>query len=316
MTETIRIGVSACIVGEKVRWNGQHARDPYLTETLSKYVEFVPLCPEIACGMGIPREKIRQVDCAGEIRLIGYESGDDLTQTMTGWADRVLPGLEEEDLCGFVLKNRSPSCSLIQSKIYSTTGKPPRIGSGFFTRKLLQYYPLLPVEASERLQNPILRENFIRRVFVLKRWKELLEKGYKIGNLVDFHTRHKMMIRAHDLTGYRELGRLLGESSSFNAQEIFDTYATLLFKSLALKATPKKNTDVLSHAAGFFKKILDDGDKRELQAMINNYRTGKIPLLIPITLINHFARKYQIPYLTQQYFFNPHPSELKLLNHV
>lgn len=316
MSETIRIGVSACIVGEKVRWNGADARDPYLTDTLAKYVEFVPLCPEIACGMGIPREKIRQVDCAGEIRLIGYDSGDDLTETMTNWSDRVLPGLEEEGLCGFVLKSRSPSCALVKGKIYSTKGKPPRKGSGFFARQLMEHYPLLPVEASERLQNPILRENFIRRVFVLNRWRKLLERGTNIGNLVDFHTRHKMMIRAHDLKGYRELGKLLGESSLFNADEIFDTYGTMLFKSLSLKSTPKKNSDVLNHAMGFFKKVLDEEDKRELMALINGYKSGKLPLLIPITLINHFARKYQKPYLTQQYFLNPHPSELKLLNHV
>jgi len=316
MPEPIRIGVSACIVGEKVRWNGTDARDLYLTDTLAKFVEFIPLCPEIACGMGIPREKIRQVDCGGEIRLIGYDSGDDHTDKMTQWCDRVLPGLEDEGLCGFVLKSRSPSCALVEGKIYSTTGKKPRRGPGFFARAMMEHYPLLPVEASERLQNPIIRENFIRRVFVLKRWRELLEKGMHIGNLVDFHTRHKMMIRAHDMRGYRELGKLLGESRLFNADEIFDTYGTLLFRALTLKATPKKNADVLMHALGYFKNKLDADDKKEVLGMINAYKSGKIPLLIPITLLNHFARKHQKAYLALQYFLNPSPSELKLLNHV
>lgn len=180
----------------------------------------------------------------------------------------------------------------------------------------MKMFPLLPVEASERLQNPILRENFIRRVFVLRRWRDMVARGKQIGHLVDFHTRHKMLIRAHDLRGYRQLGRLLGESSVFNTEEIFDTYATLLFRSLSLKATPKKNADVLQHAMGFFKQDIDTGDKQELLAAINGYRNGKIPLLIPVTLINHHARKYDKPYLTQQFFLNPHPSELKLLNHV
>lgn len=316
MPGTIKIGVSACAAGEKVRWDRTHRRSAYLAETLTKYVELVPICPEIACGMGIPREQLRQADCAGDIRLIGYESGADYTAKMSEWADRVLPGLDEEAICGFVLRQRSPSCARNKAKIYSTTGKPPRYGPGFFTRKLTEHAPLLPVATSEELQNPILRDNFIRRVFVLARWRTLLGKGRRIGHLVDFHTRHKMLIRAHDLRGYRELGRLLGESTLQNADETFAAYANLLFKSLALMATAKKNSDVLQHAMGFFKKDLDSGDKRELLAMITDYAKGRLPLLMPITLLNHYARKYNKPYLTQQYYLNPEPAELKLLYHA
>lgn len=316
MSGSVKIGVSACIIGEKVRWDGRHKRDRYLSEILAKHVEFIPMCPEIACGMGIPREKLRQTDCAGNIRLIGYESGDDLTQKMTDWTDRVLPGLDKEGLNGFVLKPGSPSCGMRHAKIFSTTGKPPRLGSGFFARKMMEYAPLLPIETSDRLQNTIVRENFIRRVFVHRRWHQMLTKGKSIGNLVDFHTRHKMLIRAHDLRGYRELGHLLGQSNQSNTDIIFENYATLLFKSMTLKATPKKNNDVLSHAIGFFKKQLDSRDKQEFQEMMLAYKNGKIPLLIPVTLLNHYARKYQKPYLTQQYYLNPSPTELKLLNHV
>lgn len=316
MSDTIRIGVSACVVGEKVRWDGSHKRDPYLTEILSKYVEYVPLCPEIACGLGIPREKLRQVDCAGEVRLIGYESGDDMTDTMSEWADKVLPSLEDEELCGFILKNKSPSCGLTHARIHSTDGKPPRRGSGFFAHKLKEHAPFMPLATTAQLQNPIVRENFIRRVFVLHRWRALLAKGLNIGRLVDFHTRHKMLIRAHDIKGYRELGKLLGESNIFNADEIFDTYAVLLFKSLTLKATPAKVSDVLMHAMGYFKKDIGESDKRELLTMIADYKNGSIPLLVPVTIINHYARKYQKPYLSQQYFLNPAPTEVKLLNHV
>ncbi|BCS87736.1 YbgA family protein [Pseudodesulfovibrio sediminis] len=316
MSETIRIGVSACLAGEKVRYDRSHHHDRYLTKILAKYVEFIPLCPEIACGMGIPREKLRQVECADTIRLIGYESGDDLTETMTQWADRVLPGLDDEELCGFVVKPESPSCGVKRAKIYSTTGAPPKRGMGFFTTMLTQHAPLLPIVNSEQLHNPLLRENFIRRIFVLKRWRELTALGKDIGKLVDFHTRHKMLIRAHDLKGYRELGKLLGQSSQSNVKEIFDQYATLLFNSLKLQATQKKNSDVLQHAMGYFKKNIDAKDKQEVLDMITAYRTGKIPLLMPVTLLNHFARKYQKPYLIQQYFLNPSPAELQLLNQV
>lgn len=316
MSDSIKIGVSACVAGERVRFDRTHRRSAYLTETLAKHVEFVPICPEIACGMGIPREPLRQVDCAGEIRLIGYESGKDLTAKMTNWAKRVLKGLDKEGICGFVLRVHSPSCAVNKSKIHSTDGTPPKPGPGFFTRLLQAHDPLLPVVSSEGLQNAAQRENFIRRVFVLHRWRALTARGVSIGNLVDFHTRHKMLIRAHDLRGYRELGRLLGESTLHNAETIFDKYGTLLFHSLTLKATPSKNRDVLSHAAGYFKKNLDAEDKRELHAMITAYAKGKVPLLVPVTLLNHYARKYRVPYLTQQYYLNPEPAELKLLNHA
>lgn len=316
MSDIIRIGVSACALGEKVRVDGGHARNPYLTETLAKYVNFVPLCPELACGMGIPREKVRQIDCAGEIRLIGQESGNDWTDRMDSWCQRIIPSLEEDQLCGFILKSESPSCALLRGKIYSTTGKPARRGAGFFATRLMEQFPLLPIEASYRLHNPLIRENFLRRVFVLKRWHKLVENGMDIGQLVNFHTRHKMLIRAHDLKGYRQLGKLLGESSVFNTDEIFGTYAQLLFRSLTLKATPKKNADVLMHAIGFFKKQLSSTDKQEFSDLITAYKSAQIPLLVPVTLLNHYARKYDSPYLLQQYFLNPDTAELKLLNHV
>ncbi|ADU62216.1 MAG: DUF523 and DUF1722 domain-containing protein [Pseudodesulfovibrio sp.] len=316
MPNIIRIGVSACVVGERVRYDGSHARDAYITDTLAKYVEFVPLCPEVACGMGVPREQIRQVDCGGATRLIGYDSGEDWTDRMNVWANRILPGLDEDAICGFVLRHASPSCALMQGKLFSTKGDPPRRGSGFFAGRLMERYPLLPVETDNQLHTPLLRENFVRRIFVLKRWRELLSKGMQIGQLVDFHTRHKMLVRAHDLRGYRQLGQLLGESSIFNNAEIFATYGTLLFRSLALKATPGKNADVLMHAMGFFKKDLDSRDKQELLDMITAYKEGRVPLLIPITILNHYARKYDRPYLTQQFFLNPDPAEQKLLNHA
>lgn len=266
--------------------------------------------------MSVPREKVRQIDCGGKIKLIGQDSGEDWSDRMDRWCTKVLPGLESEKLSGFVFRSRSPSCALRQSTIFSTTGKPPKKGPGFFASRAIKMFPLFPVEASERLHNPLLRENFIRRVFVFSRWQRLESKGKKIGELVDFHNRHKMIIRSHDLRGYRQLGKLFGESSVFNNEEIFDAYSSLLFKSLSLKATPKKNAEVLKHALRFIQKDLPKDDSSELLGMINAYKSGRIPLLVPITIINHYARKLDQSYLRQQYFLNPHPSELKLLNHV
>ncbi|MGL1863974.1 MAG: DUF1722 domain-containing protein [Pseudodesulfovibrio sp.] len=316
MSETINIGVSACTLGEKVRCNGSHSLDTYLTETLAKYVKFTPACPEVACGMNIPRERLRQVDCADDVRLITAQSAEDWTDRMHASNDGLLDSLGEEKLDGFILKRESTSCALSQGKIHSTSGKTPRLGPGFFTQRLMQRFPLLPLEANQRLQNPIIRENFIRRIFVYKRWCELLGKGMQIGQLVDFHTRHEMLIRAHDLNGYRQLSKLLGESSIFNNEEIFGTYGEMLFKSLMLTSTPRKNSDVLMHAMGYFKNELSSDDKSELSTMINTYKSGKTPLLVPVTMINHHARKYEKTYLQLQFFLNPNPAELKMLYHV
>lgn len=315
MSSIIRIGVSACLLGERIRPDRTHARSHYLTETLAKYVEFVPLCPEMACGMGLPREAVRQVDCSGDVRLIGYESGEDWTDRMNKWCEKALDGLKEEDLSGFILKNDSPTCALKQGRIYSTTGKAPRRGIGFFTDRLKARYPLLPLESDEGLHNPILRENFIHRVFVMNRWNAMLERGGDIGHLVDFHTRHKMLIRAHDLRGYRDLSRLLGDCTMESACDIIATYATTLFKSMELKTTRRKNGDVLKHAASQFKRMVAGDDWQEVQSLINAYTSGKVPLIVPITLINHHARKHDVAYLRQQTYLNPHPYELKLLNH-
>lgn len=315
MPSAIKIGVSACLLGERIRPDSSHARSHYITETLAKYVEFVPLCPEMACGMGLPREEVRQVDCAGEIRLIGYESGEDWTERMDAWCSRMLPDLESEQLSGFILQNRSPTCALKHGRIHSTEGRTARRGQGFFAQRLATRYPLLPLESDDGLKNPITRENFIRRIFAMYRWQETLERGAQIGHLVDFHTRHKMLIRAHDLRCYRELGRLLGESTMANTQTTLEAYAELLFKALSYKSTRKKNGDVLMHATGYFKKNLESDDKQEIQSAINAYKSGKLPLIVPVTLINHHARKQDKAYLRQQVYFHPHPYELKLLNH-
>ncbi|MDC0336509.1 DUF1722 domain-containing protein [Pseudodesulfovibrio sp.] len=316
MSETINIGVCACSLGEKVRNNGRHSLDTYLTETLAKYVKFIPACPEVACGMNIPRERLQQVDCGGEIRLIAAQSGEDWTDRMIKCNHKLLDSLGEENIDGYILRREAVSCALDKSKIQQTDGKQPRLAPGFFTRQMMERYPLLPLVDNLRLQNPIIRENFIRRVFVYKRWRALLDKGMQIGRLVDFHTRHKMLIRGHDLKGYRQLGKLLGESSIFNTDEIFDTYGEMLFKSLSLTATPRKNADVLMHAMGYFKKDIDGSDKSDLLNMINAYKSGKTPLLVPMTIINHYARKLGKAYLQQQYFLNPNPAELKMLYHT
>ncbi|NDV19302.1 DUF1722 domain-containing protein [Pseudodesulfovibrio sp. JC047] len=313
MSETANIGVSACLLGEKVFWDGSHKRECYPSDILANHIELFPVCPEVGSGMDVPREQLRQVNSAGGTHLIGRQSGTDWTTAMNAWADRIMPHLVNAPLDGFILRAQSPSCGLRGIPTYSPDHTSSRAGQGFFVRLLKKHIPLLPMETADRLRLPAIRRNFIRRVFVSHRWHTMLAKGENIGNLVDFHTRHKMLIRAHDLRGYRELGHLLGQATQSNTEGIFTEYATRLFKSMRLQATPKKNSDVLFHAMGFFKNQLDTGDKQELIRLITEYKNGTISLLTPVTILNHYARKYQKPYLTQQYYLNPSPTELQLL---
>lgn len=316
MSETINIGISACVLGESVTCSGKHARDSYLTETFAKYVKYVPVCPEVACGMNIPRERLRQIECGDEIRLIASQSGEDWTERMLKTCQRILTGLEEENLDGYVLRRESASCSLDEGEILLTDGEAPRLGEGFYTRELMKAFPLLPLELSQRLQNPIIKENFIRRVFVYRRWKTMLNQGGTMEHLVDFHTRHKMLTKANDMRGFAQLDGLFQDREVFSDKEIVDTYGSMLFKSMALNSTPRKNADVMIQVLDYLKQELDPEDLHDLQAMINAYKSGKTPLLVPVTIINHHARKLEKMFMLNQYFLNPEPAELKMLYHV
>ncbi len=316
MSETINIGISACVLGECVACNGGHARDSYLTETFAKYVKYVPVCPEVACGMNIPRERLRQVDCGGDIRLIATQSGEDWTQRMLTTSERLLAGLVEENLDGYILRRDSASCSLDEGEIHSTSGEAPRLGEGFYTRELMKTFPLLPLELSQRLQNPIIKENFVRRVFVHRRWRTLLSQGATMDNLVEFHAQHQMLSMANDARGFKQLDGLLADRAVFSDEEIIDTYGSMIFKVMAHNSTPHKNANALVQATEIFQEDLDPEEIQELLAMINSYKSGKTPLLVPVTILNHHARQLDKRYLLQQFFLNPDPSELKMLYHV
>lgn len=316
MSETINIGISACVLGEKVRCNGSHARDSYLTETLAKYVKYIPICPEVACGMNIPRERLRQVDCGGDIRLIATQSGEDWTDRMHKTCDRLLNGLTDEHLDGYILRRNSASCSLDEGEIHLTTGEKPRLGEGFFTRELKKAYPLLPLELSQRLQNPIIRENFIRRVFVHRRWRSLLSAIPTLEGLADFHDRHRMLIIANDANGYKQLDKLVKEESPFSDAEILDTYGSMLFKAMSRNSTPRNYAEVLSDTVTGLAPRLDAADVDDIRTTITTYKSGKTPLLIPVTLLNHHARRLDDSDLQRQFFLNPDPGELKMLYHV
>ena len=316
MLNKIKLGISACLLGQKVRYDGGHKQDRFITDTLGKFVEFVPVCPEVECGLGVPREAMRLLGTPDSPRLVTIHTGQDNTERMVRWAGEKIVHLKKEGLCGFIFKSNSPTSGMERIKVYNKDGIPVKKGVGVFSRIFIDHFPLLPVEDEGRLHDPSLRENFLESLFTMKHWRECILQEPGLRHLVDFHTRHKLLILSHSPKDYRLLGKLVAQAGEIPRQELYARYQTLLMTALNLKTTVKKNVNVLFHIMGFFKKIFSTSEKEELLEVIDNYRMGYIPLIVPITLLNHYIRKYDQGYLMNQYYLNPHPVELKLRNHV
>lgn len=314
--DKIRLGVSACLLGEKVRYDGGHKQDRYLTDTLGQYVEYVPVCPEVECGLGIPREAMRLTGDPASPRLVTVRSGIDLTDRMMSWARERVRSLETEGLCGFIFKKDSPSSGMERVKVYDDNRIPDKKGVGLFARAFMDHFPLVPVEEEGRLHDPKLRENFIEQIFALKRWRETLAAGKTVGNLVAFHTRNKLLLLSHSQKHYRALGKLTAEGKRLPPEELFASYEAGLVEALRLKTTPKKQINVLQHMMGYFKDNLSADEKQEILEVLDQYRNDYVPLIVPVTLLNHYVRKYDQAYLKNQTYLRPHPVELKLRNHV
>lgn len=316
MNEKIRIGISSCLLGNKVRWNAGHKLDRYLTDTLGNFVEYVPVCPEVEAGFGVPRESFRLVGDPDHPRLITFKSKTDHTEQMIRWTGKRVRELEKENLCGFIFKSDSPSSGMIRVKVYGEKGMPEKKGVGLFARAYMDHFPLIPVEEDGRLHDPAIRENFIERIFTLKRWRDGVAQSLSMGSLVDFHTRHKLLIVSHSQKHAGLMGKLVADGKKMPLKELHSRYEELLMEALALKTTAKKNNNVLQHLMGYFKKQLSVDEKEELLEVFDQYRQELLPLIVPLTLINHYVRKYDQPYLKMQTYLNPHPVELKLRTHV
>ncbi|HSW38836.1 MAG TPA: DUF523 and DUF1722 domain-containing protein [Acidobacteriota bacterium] len=313
--EQIRIGVSSCLLGEKVRYDGGHKHDRYITDILGRYFTFVPVCAEVECGLPVPREAMRLVGDPAAPRLVTVKTGVDLTRQMNEWAEKRVRELEREGLSGFIFKSKSPSSGMERVKVYDRNGVPVLNGVGLFARVFMEHFPLLPVEEEGRLNDLCLRENFIESVFVCRRWRSAADKATPAA-LVAFHTTHKLLLRSHSEQHYRDLGRIIARAGSASPAELIGSYQQLLTAALRLKPTVKKHCNVLLHMMGYFKKQLSADEKRELLDLIDQFRLRHVPLIVPLTLFNHYIRKYNEPYLRQQVYLNPHPIELKLRNHA
>lgn len=313
---TLRLGISRCLLGEEVRFDGGHKRDQFLTEVFGRYVEWVPVCPEVEAGLGTPREAMRLVGDPRHPRLITIKSGRDHTEALEVMTAGRLRSLEDLDLSGYVFKKDSPSCGIERVRIYNQHGMPGRNGVGIFARAFVERFPLIPVEEEGRLCDPLLRENFIERVFCYRRYQDLLNGGVTRRALVQFHTIHKYLLMAHSPQHYQVLGRLVGRAAQYRPKDLAHRYGELFMKALAVKATVRKHVNVLQHMMGYFKARLSAQEKAELLGVIGDYHQGLTPLIVPLTLIKHYVQIFDVGYIRDQIYLNPHPKELMLRNHV
>ncbi|HHS13515.1 MAG TPA: DUF1722 domain-containing protein [bacterium] len=313
----VKLGISACLLGQNVRYDGGHKLDRYLRDVLGPRVQWVPVCPEVECGLSVPREAMHLVGDAAAPRLVTLRSGIDHTERMLKWAERRLDELDKESLCGFIFKIRSPSSGMRDIKLYDEKGRfSGKKGVGLFAGLFMKRFPLIPVEDEGRLNDAGIRENFIERIFTVNRWKEKERRGWTVRDLIEFHTENKLLIMAHSPALLRDLGRLTAHAGPENLPSALENYFSTLLKALGYQATVKKNVNVLQHVMGYFKKQLTADEKRELLEIIGLYHRSLIPLVVPVTMLNHYARKYREPYLSLQTWLNPHPAELMLRNHV
>ena len=314
----IRLGVSSCLLGEEVRFDGGHKRDRFVVDQLGRWVEWVSVCPEVDIGLGIPRPTIRLVQHADDaaVRLLAPSTGEDVTSRMRRYAKTRVKSLRALDLDGYVLKKNSPSCGMTRLPVYRNTNLLHKHGVGLFAQSLIDDWPALPIEEDGRLNDARLRETFIERIFCRHRWRTLVRRGLRRGRLVEFHTAHKLLIRAHNEASYARLGRLVANAGRGSDRALYDQYELELQTALRTPATTKKHTNVLQHAMGHLKQVLSPAEKQEILSAIEDFRHGLLPLVVPATLMRFNIRLHGVEYLAGQLYFDPHPKELMLRNHV
>lgn len=309
------IGISSCLLGDNVRYDGGHKRNPFVTEQLAEHFDFRAVCPEVGIGLGVPRPAIHLRRQEARVRVVDSRDPDtDHTAAMEAYARRQVDELG--DISGYIFKAKSPTCGVWRVPVHEERGPPARDGRGVYADAFMRARPLVPVEEEGRLNDPVLRENFVERVFAYRRWQDMTADGLTADTLVRFHTIHKLTVMSHDEQAMRALGRLVASAGSRPVGELAGEYIELFMQAMATRATKKRHADVLMHLMGYLKTSLDGDDKQELLDVIHAYRLGELPLIVPVTLIKHHFRRHPHPYVTDQVYLNPHPRELMLRNTI
>jgi uncharacterized protein YbbK (DUF523 family)/uncharacterized protein YbgA (DUF1722 family) len=313
----IRLGISACLLGEQVRWDGGHKLDPWLVDQLGRLVQYYPVCPEVECGFGVPREPFRLVGNPSAPRLVTSRTKQNCTERMNRWARRRVRGLTRENLYGFIFKGKSPSCGIERVRVYGVSGRDARTtsGHGLFARAFMDRFPLVPVEDADRMQVPQSRANFIERCIVMKEWRDVLRRQRRrSGELVRFHGAHTLLILSHSPRHHRLVNKLVAGAKAGQTAALYAEYQRLLLEALRLIATPVKHSNVLQHVMRYFRKQLSRDERRELQNTIDGYRGGHVPLIVPISRINYYARLFNNVELQGQRYLLPQTLQLQVLD--
>jgi len=312
----IPVGVSACLLGHKVRYDGGHKRSKYCLNVLSECFEFRPFCPEVSIGLSTPREPIRLVGDAEHPRVLGTKNPSlDVTEPLRNYAIEVSE--QNQDLRGYILMQGSPSCGMERVKVYHENGMPNVAGSGAYAAELMRRNPALPVEEEGRLNDPVLRENFITRVFVYDSWLREVISEPSLHEVIQFHSRHKYQLMAHSYEGYKVLGKYLAnEASQQPLEQVLDTYILELMTQLKKRANRRTHTNALMHIMGYLKKDIDSETKQDLLESIEQYRQEEVNLVVPLALLKHYLKRHGSDHIQSQAYLNPYPHELGLRNYI
>ena len=314
-TEKIPVGISSCLLGNKVRYDGSHKRSPYCRDELSKIFEFRAFCPEMQAGMGTPRPVIRLISTDQGERVIASQSGEDFTEQLVSASESGLGHIKK--LSGYIFTHKSPSCGVFRTRLYDRKGNPvSHKHSGVYARMVMQHHPLLPVEEAERLNDPQLRENFLVRVFAWHRWKKIYSTDMSKKQIMDYYTAYKYTLMAHDQTAYKQAGVLLANNTKMTALELADRFIEIFMHGLGKIATRRSHSNVLQHIQGYLKRKTSSADKQELCNAIEHYREGHIPLIAPIMLLKHHLGKHRDNYLEKQHYLQPYPDNLGLRSRI
>ncbi|MGI9278029.1 MAG: YbgA family protein [Endozoicomonas sp.] len=312
----IKLGISACLMGQKVRYDGGHKRSSFCMNTLSQYFHFEPVCPEVAIGLGTPREPIRLAGDIKQVRVVGTDHPDrDVTDQLTDYGNK--KAKELTDICGYILMQKSPSCGMERVKVYHKNGTPSGVSSpGAYAKALIEEQPLLPVEEEGRLHDPVLRENFFTRVYAYHRWHNEVLKNPSHAAVVHFHSVHKYMLMAHNPSDYTALGRLVAEGGKMQLEPYLDQYFKEFMNTLKKRANRKSHTNTMLHIMGYVKKTVDTKERNQFLKLVEEYRQGIVPLVAPMTMLRHFIENNGNEYIQEQTYLHPHPDQLGLRNQI
>ena len=314
MSDKIPVGISACLLGDAVRFDGGHKRLAFAADELAPWVRFEPVCPEMAIGLPTPRPALRLVKVEDDELQLRFSDGreGDLTDAMRDFTRQRIARFEH--LCGYIVCAKSPSCGMERVRVYEPEGKNNRkAGRGCYSRLLMETFPWLPVEEDGRLHDPHLRENFVERIYALHELHALRDGGLTRGGLIAFHSRYKLLLLAHSQPLYRELGRFVAAINDWSSlEDFFCEYRLRLMALMSHPATRRNHTNVLMHVQGYFRKQLNGRQRQELASLIDRYRQGTQPLLAPVTLLKHYMAEFPDAYLAGQRYFDPWPETLRL----